>query len=436
MGISQAMFTGVTGLSVNSDNMSVIANNIANTNAKGFKYDRAEFEDLLSVDLGGGAQLGRGARISDVKTIFTQGGLAVTDNLTDMAIQGNGFFVVKNTNTEVQESGGSFFTRVGSFHFNKDGFLSDNVGGRVQGYMADANGYQKAELSDVRVLTNNLAPAATKKIAVNVNLDSRDENIEDPFDVNDAERTSNFSNTFTVYDSQGRGHQCTIYYRRGELDDEGTEWTWHATVNGAEVEDGGGDALREFANGTMKFDRLGNLLREETFESELNFAGGALPGQVLEFDFGQSLEEGGNGMGATSSTASRSITVFHSQDGYEAGNLKSLKVELDGKVMGIYTNGTQKMLGAIAMATFENNDGLQKAGRNQFIQTMSSGPAKIGNAQTGTRGSIYASSLEESNVDLAGQFVNMIMTQRAFQANSRSITTTDGLIEEVVNLKR
>jgi len=130
------------------------------------------------------------------------------------------------------------------------------------------------------------------------------------------------------------------------------------------------------------------------------------------------------------------VTNFHAQDGYEAGNIKSLRIELDGSIRGIYTNGVQRQLGSVALATFENQDGMLKAGRNLFYATLDSGPPKIGLAQTGTRGAVYASSLEESNVDLAQEFVSMIMTQRGFQANSRSITTTDTMIEEVVNLKR
>ena len=136
MGITQALYTGVTGLSVMSDSMSVVANNIANANAKGFKYDRAEFGDLLSQDLasaGGSSQLGRGARLTNVRTIHTQGGLAVTDRLTDMAVQGAGFFIVDNPAGEISGGGGKFYTRVGSFNFDKEGYLSAATGGRLMG---------------------------------------------------------------------------------------------------------------------------------------------------------------------------------------------------------------------------------------------------------------------------------------------------------------
>jgi flagellar hook protein FlgE len=439
MAISQSLYTGVTGLSVNSDGMSVIANNIANANAKGFKRDRAEFEDMLAMDLStgaGAAQIGRGARLKDVRTMHTQGGLAVTDNLTDLAIQGMGFFVLSNGSTEVQESAGRFYTRTGSFIFDKDGYLGDTGGGRVQGYMTNELGTLSSRMNDIRIETNSIPPNASKKVMFDVNLDAREKPLEMEFDLDKAELTSNFNNTFTIFDSHGGSHQMTVYFRRMEETD-GISWKWHATVDGKEVVDADGAKLKEIGNGIVKFDEKGNLLEELTEFSEVNFAGGAAQAQVIDFDFGKNIaEEGGNGIGATTSIAAKSVTNFHSQDGYEAGNIKSLRIELDGQIMGVYTNGVIKSLGAIALATFENQDGLMKAGRNQFYSTIDSGPPKIGMAQSGTRGSIYASSLEESNVDLAQEFVNMITTQRGFQANSRSITTTDSMYEEVINLKR
>jgi len=435
MAISQALYTGVTGLSVNSDGMAVIANNIANANAKGFKKDRAEFEDMLSADLGSNAQIGRGSRLRDVKTIHTQGGLAVTDNLTDMAIQGMGFFVVSNPHTEVQESAGKFFTRVGSFIFDKDGYLSDPSGGHVQGYMANELGNISSRLQDVRVETNSIPPQATTKLTMDVNLDAREKIMNESFDLSKAEQTSNFNNTVTMFDSQGGSHQLTTFFKRLE-DSDGISWEWHATVDGKEVSDSSGEKMKEVGKGTVRFDAKGNLLERNQEFSEINFSGGSAPGQAIDYDFGKTIADGGNGVGASTSIASKSVTNFHSQNGYEAGNIKSLKIELDGTIHGVYTNGVIRPLGALALATFENQDGMMKGGHNQFYATIESGPAKIGMAQSGTRGSIYASSLEESNVDLAQEFVNMIMTQRGFQANSRSITTTDSMYEEVINLKR
>jgi flagellar hook protein FlgE len=440
MPISQALYTGVTGLSVNADGMAVVANNIANANAKGFKKDRAEFEDMLSSDLStgsGGGQIGRGARMRAVRTMHTQGGLAVTDNLTDLAIQGQGFFVLSNPNTEVQESAGKFYTRVGSFAFDKDGYLADTGGGRVQGYLMTKENNLGTRLQDIRIETNSIPPKKTDKVIMDINLDARTAATDVEFDIANPEKTSSFNNTITIFDSHGRPHPMTVFYQRAQSS-EGPEWKWYACVDSPDVVDPvDGQDFKMISSGKVLFDNKGSLLAEEFNGGEVTFVGGAEPGQVVQLDFGKNIrDEKGTGINATRSISAKSVTNFHQQDGYEAGNIKSLKIELDGTIRGFYTNGVQRQLGAVAMATFENQDGLMKAGRNLFYGTSDSGPAKIGLPQTATRGAVYASTLEESNVDLAQEFVTMIMTQRGFQANSRSITTTDTMIEEVINLKR
>lgn len=438
MPISQAFYTGVTGLTVMGDSMSVVANNLANANAKGFKYDRVEFDDLLSLDLntmGGQVQVGRGARLSDVRTIHTQGGLSVTERLTDLAIQGNGFFVVRDPKSS-SESSDLAFTRVGTFNFDKDGYISDGRGGRLQGYSVMEGGALSTKLDDIKIVTNNLAPVATDKLTLNVNLDSRSDIIEGDFDINNPDETSNFNTTMNIFDSHGTKHSVTTYFRRVE-EDEGLAWEWHATVDGEEVVDADGAPIKEIATGRLVFNSKGMLKSEEQTFSSANFANEARPDQKIMFDFGESIDtDGGSGMGASTSIASNSSTIFHSQNGYEAGNIKSLVIDLGGQIKGYYTNGMERVLGAFSLATFENVDGLRKAGENVFYSTYESGAPKIGLAQTGTRGSIYASSIEESNVDIASQFVEMIRTQRGFQANSRSITTTDSMVEEIVNMKR
>ena len=440
MGVSQALYTGVTGLSVNADGMSVIANNIANANAKGFKRDRAEFEDLLSISMSSGsgpAQIGRGSRLADVKTMHTQGGLTVTDNLTDIAIQGDGFFILSDPQAEAQETAGKFYTRVGSLQFDKDGYFATSFGARVQGYMADNEGVLSSRLGDVRIETNNIPPKPTDTLRLNVQLDSRSDLIVDDWNPTDPVKTSNFNSSITVFDSHGRAHQTSIFFRKISASEDGVEWEWHAMVDNKEVTDPSDGELKEFANGTVRFDKNGLLLEEITNESSVNFNNGAFPEQIINFDFGQNIgEEEGKGINASTSIAGKSVTVFHQQDGYEAGQLKSLNIGLDGMVTGIFTNGIERRLGGIALATFSNQDALQKAGKNMFYSSIESGPPNIGLPTTGTRGSLYASSLEESNVDLAREFVKMITTQRLFQANSRSITTTDTMIEEVINLKR
>ena len=442
MGVAQALYTGVTGLSVNADGMSVVANNIANANAKGFKRDRAEFEDLLSLSLtsgSGAAQVGRGSRLADVKTMHTQGGLTVTDNLTDIAVQGEGFFIISDPSANAQETAGKFYTRVGSLQFDKDGFFSTSNGSRVQGYMADASGTLSSRLTDVRIETNSIPPKQTKKVGLNIQLDSRSPLLtdENPWDPTNPVKTSNFSSSLSVFDSHGHAHQMTVFFRKISATEDGTEWEWHALVDSKEVTDPDEGDYKEFANGVTKFDKYGLLTEEITNNSSVNFVNGAFPEQQIDFDFGRNTgEEGGKGVNASTSIAGSSVTIFHEQDGYEAGQLKGLNVGLDGIFTGVFTNGVERQLGGIALATFSNQDALQKAGKNMFYSSMDSGPPNIGLPTTGMRGSLYASSLEESNVDLAGEFVKMITTQRFFQANSRSITTTDTMIEEVINLKR
>lgn len=436
MSIAQALYTGVTGLAVNSDGMNVIANNIANANAKGFKKDRVKFEDILANSLSANKQIGRGSRVASVTTMFTPGGLKVTDNVTDIAIEGQGFLMLKNTKSAVQEAGGRFYTRVGSLQFDRDGYLADGEGGRVQGYMADNRGALSTRLGDIRIETNNIRPSATQEVMLNVNLDSRAKTMEDvDFNVELPDETSNFSNTVAIFDSSGQPHQMTTFYQRIP-DDEGFSWRWFSTIDSSELAEPGDSKLTVIANGSLKFDNVGKLVEEQMEDAEVSFNNGSLKNQKLNFDFGQSIEEGGKGVNATTSIAADSATVFHKQDGYQSGNLKTLKIDLDGVIRGVFTNGIEKNLAAIGLATFENNVGLQKAGKNQFFETINSGPAKVGLPQTSTRGSIYSSFLEESNVDIAEEFVNMIMTQRGFQANSRSVTVTDTMIEEVINMKR
>jgi flagellar hook protein FlgE len=376
--------------------------------------------------------------------------------ITDLGIQGDGFFIVKNDSSETQESGGNFYTRQGSFRFDKDGFVADSNGGKIQGYMADKAGKLETKLGDVQIVQSSLPPVQTGKVTIAANLDIREKPMLVEFDPLKPKETSNFSTTMTLYDSWGNGHSSTVYFSK----QEGTEknaWKWHACVDGREIEGGPGpDAEGNPQNsivgsGMLEFDRDGKPLMQyknreglptyiDTLEKkdafEIKFSNGA-SSQKVQFNFGPDSDESG-AYSAQSSTsmASKSITHFHSQNGYEAGYLKTMKIDLDGSIRGVYTNGLERKLGAVGLATFSNNQGLQKVGRNNYIATSKSGEPRSGMPLSGTRGSVYASSLEESNVDLAQQFVEMITTQRGFQANSKSITTSDTLLEEIIQLKR
>lgn len=457
MGIHHALYSGVTGLNSNSDGMSVIANNIANANTRAFKADRAEFEDLLAMSINEHSQIGRGARLRNIATDHSQGALTPTGGVTDLGIQGEGFFVLKNTGISDDQSEALQYTRQGSFSFNKDGYLTDTNGDKVMGYMADTNGQTGSRLEEIRVLTSAIPPKPTDRVTLALNLDSRSHAIDKPFDVTKPLVTSNYSTTVPIYDSIGTLHQCTIYFRKLDAGPGENQWEWHATVAGNELEenpgvnDKGEQLSAEVASGKIEFDSEGKPvmkfrtqdgiptfvdMQDHSDAYEVQFANGAKL-QKVQFNFGPNEDEYGKvGTEMSSSQASNSSTYFHSQDGYDAGYLKSLRIDTDGSIRGVFTNGIDRRLANIAMATFTNQGALRKVGRNNYAAPPSAGAPRFGRPTTGTRGSVFSSSLEESNVDLAKEFVQMITTQRAFQANSKSITTSDSLLEEVINLKR
>lgn len=458
MPINYALFSAVSGLGTNADGMSVVANNIANANTKSFKTDRAEFEDMLAVSLNEHSQLGRGARLRNITTLFNQGAVTNTGQITDLSVQGEGFFVIKSDVAEVKESNGLFYTRQGSFRFDKDGKLTDPSGARVQGYMPDpdSNNRLSVKLTDLQIISNIIPPRATNLVNVVTNLDVREKPPVDDFDLSRPADTSNFASAVTIYDNYGNGRQAVIYYVR-TVEADKNSWKWYATVDGAEVSmdpprnEKGKVLPAVIANGTVEFDEDGKpilpfktksgtpvqidiIQKSDAFD--VQFVNGARP-QKIQFNFGPTIDEDGViGTQGSTSLAAKSGVAFHSQDGYEAGYLKTIKIDLDGMIRGTYTNGLERRLGAVALAAFQNNHGLQKIGRNNYIATPKAGEARIGMAQTMSRGSIYSASLEESNVDLAQQFVDMILTQRGFQANSKAVTTTDTMLEEVINLKR
>lgn len=437
MSVTQTLYTGVTGLTANSENMSVIANNIANANSRGFKRDRAEFYDLISGGLGAESKVGQGARIGNIKTLHTQGALQITNNLTDLAIQGEGFFSISKPGGESGNE--KYFTRLGSLGFDKEGFFSDSSGGRVQGYMADVNGQLSSRLSDISFGgANLLPPKRTDQVFLNLQLDSRMEKIEEAFDKLKPEATSNFNTAMSVYDSLGKQHAATLFFRKTESSEGASKWEWFAAVDRADTNEPQGEgSLKFFASGKVGFDSKGFLQSEDQSTDGIDFSGGALSDQKIEFDFGQNTgDEKGGGINTTTSIAAKSALSYSKQNGYETGMLKSIDIDKEGLVKGFFNNGVRKNLAAVALATFSNQDGLAKGGENRFISTIESGEALVGLAGSGSRGAIFSSTLEESNVDLAQEFVDMIRAQRMFQANSRSITTSDSMFEEVIGLKR
>ena len=246
--------------------------------------------------------------------------------------------------------------------------------------------------------------------------------------------SSNFSTSITNYDSLGNPHTMSVYFRK----DSDNTWSWNALVDGGEIT-GGTTGINELgAYGELVFTPDGALNTELTTSSIFNFSGGATQGQVITFDFGTSLltDAGTTGLDGTTQFAGVSSTISQSQDGFSAGQLQSVGINDKGIITGLFTNGQTQQLAQVALARFASVEGLNSSGGNRFSETMNSGQPIVGTPDSGGRGSVASNALELSNVDLASEFVNLIKMQQAFQANSRVISTTNGLLTELVNLTR
>lgn len=429
MTILTSLFSGVSGLNANSTDISVIGNNIANMNTVGFKASRTSFADVLSQSLSGGtgtSQIGRGVFLSSVNPIFTQGSFETTSNALDLAIDGDGFFLVEDS------SGAVFYTRAGQFSIDKDGNVVNPEGLILQGYQVDSAGNITGTIDDLNLSSSTSPPRATENVEISANLDSSS-TIPAAFDVNDPTNTSNFSTAITVYDSLGNGHLTTVYFRKSLETATGNTWEWYAVVDGSELT-GGVTAIQ--AQGTLTFDTTGAMDTVTTTSSDFDFSGGATQSQAINFDFGSTLAGGGTGLDGTTQFGSSSATVFLNQDGYASGALEGFSINQEGSITGLFTNGQTRVLGQVALATFNNPEGLTMMGENLYAESFDSGQPIIGAPNTAGRGDVISNSLELSNVDLGEEFINLIIAQRGFQANSRIITTTDEILGELVNLKR
>jgi flagellar hook protein FlgE len=252
-----------------------------------------------------------------------------------------------------------------------------------------------------------------------------------PWDPAQATQTSNFSTTVTLYDSLGKSYQAPVYFRN----DGGGQWEWHAVTDGANV-GGAAGVLSPIADGTLGFDNQGRLI-DQSQTSDFNPVGAVAP-QALNFNFGTPFVPGGAGSGLDGVTqfASASATTFVGQDGYESGELTSIQIDKKGVVNGVFTNGQTRPLGQVGVARVAAPDQLERMGGNLFALTTASGEAVMGAAGDGGRAFVSSGTLEQSNVDIADQFVRMIAAQRNFEANSKTISTADQLLSELIAMKR
>jgi len=357
--------------------------------------------------------------------MFTQGSFQSSSSETDLAIDGDGFFIVNDGNQ-------NFYTRAGQFTFDEESRLVNSSGHILQGQLGDGLEGIVSAMTDLDFSPLiSVAAHATGTARIVVNLESGS---EEPaaWDIADPVNTSNFSTSLTVYDSIGEGHSLTINFRKTAT---AGEWEYHVLANPNEVV--GGAGTEEGGGGTLQFDENG-ALDNETPTAGLTFDFiGATAGQEIAFDFGTSITgDSGTGLDGTTQFAAASTAVFQSQDGFAAGTLQSFSIDQSGRIMGNYSNGETILLGQILLARFSNPQGLSSTGNNFFQESGLSGQPIIGEPGVAGRGSVSSNSLELSNVDLGEQFVQLITTQRGFQASSRVITATDRLMDELVNLVR
>jgi len=445
--------------------LDVIGNNVANVNTTGFKKGRVNFQDMISQQLSGAAkptvevggvnpkEVGLGVMVASIDTIFTQGNLQSTGVGTDVAIQGNGFFVLKDGEE-------TFFTRAGAFGIDRDGTLVNPADGmRVQGWMArDLNGEMvintAGNTQDLIIPVGSKDPAkATQNVNFACNLNKNTPEILEGATAADIAKGT-WATEFKIYDSFGNTHNLAVSFARVA----GTPNQWRAIVNvdpdnadftqtrtGLNTTDGMDNSfLVNFDNtGTLLsvIDSAGNvtnpsgeILLQTSFtvpESNPDADGNPLR-QTLNINLGTI----GSQKNTVTQSASESSTKAFYQDGYTMGYLDNFKIDQTGVITGVYSNGTNRVIGQIAMASFTNQGGLEKAGNNTYVQSNNSGLANIGTSGIAGKGSLLAGTLEMSNVDLTEQFTDMIVTQRGFQANSKTIQTSDTLLETVLSLKR
>ncbi|TVR51975.1 MAG: flagellar hook protein FlgE [Gemmatimonadales bacterium] len=416
----RSIFSGVSGLRNHQTRMDVIGNNIANVNTVGFKASRVTFKEGFAqilqgasrppgdtADVAGGTnpvQVGLGMNIGSIDLLFTQGSLESTGVNTDLAIQGDSFFMVSDGTQQ-------YFTRAGNFQLDANGRLVAATNGFVvQGRLADDNGVLGDRIQDIVLPFGQKSPArATQEVTFAGNLNA------------EAEEGTVRETTVTVYDRMGVAQRVTVSFEK----QAGTPPTWNYTV------DTPGGTVVSGASGTLTFDGEGRLADPLPTDPFIFTPDSGADDVEVVLNFGQ---EGG--LAGLTQFAAPSTAVVREQDGFTMGDLQRFSIDSTGTVFGAFSNGVTLVLGQVALADFNNPAGLERVGDNQYVVSPNSGQAVIGFAGEGSQSSITAGALEMSNVDLAQEFTNMITTQRGFQSNARVISTSDEMLQEVVTLKR
>ncbi|MFZ7319417.1 flagellar hook protein FlgE [Comamonas jiangduensis] len=427
---------GLSGLNGASKNLDVIGHNIANSNTVGFKNSRAEFNEMVASAMGAAStnNTGIGVSVAAISQQFSQGVITPSANGLDMAINGDGFFVV-------QTGTGTAYTRNGAFQLNKSGELVSVNGDKVQGYAIDPNTGVRTSVALTNLVFPTGAPIAAKQtdnVKAVINLDARVDQTATP-----APARATYGTSLEVFDEQGMATPLAMYFEKTD----GNTWTVYDSLNPTDA-----------PIGQLTFDSTGKLQGVSTYAGLGTDANGVAPGDPGYIDTHTFNAPAGTtlttevqttnpnnpnpgpwnvsiDLSGVSQLGSAFSVARLTQDGYASGELTSVNVGSDGTLMATYSNGITRPEAQIALAKFTNTQGLQPDGNNNWVASSDSGPAIYGAAGSGSFGTIQGSALEESNVDLTAQLVGMMTAQRAYQANAQTIKTQDQIFSTLVNLR-
>jgi flagellar hook protein FlgE len=402
----------LSGLNAAQSDLNVTANNIANVSTNGFKGSRTEFADLFAVSLQGVSSnaSGNGVRVAAVTQQFAQGNIEFTDSNLDLAMSGQGMFIVS-------DAGALAYTRAGAFQMNRDGYVVNSAGHRLQTYPPIAGGgFNTGGLGDLRLQTTDSAPSATGNVEYVLNLPANAA-VPPIAPFNSADPNSyNQATSLTLFDSLGATHTGTLYFTKTAV---ANQWTARLFIDGQPVGVDGTPTNLQYSPTGLLQTPVGGQLPFGPFTTTTGSAQ-----MSVNVDLAQSTQFGGN-------FAVNSVT----QDGYTTGRLIGIDIDETGIVNARFTNGNSTPLGQIAVANFANPQGLQQLGNTQWAETFSSGQALRGQAGNSGFGLVQSGALESANVDVTEQLVNMITAQRNFQANAQMISTADSITQTIINMR-
>jgi flagellar hook protein FlgE len=423
--------TAISGINAATADLGVISNNIANASTTGFKASRAEFADVYATSLlgAGSNAIGKGVSLASVKQEFGQGNITFTDNSLDLAINGNGFF-------QLSAEGAIEYTRAGTFQVDREGFIVSNQGAKLQGFQVNAAGDVTGQIGDIQIDTSLIDPNATGDVSLTSNLDSREVApavaFGGPFDAFATPPTApdpanfNATTSTTIFDSLGNPHVLSLYYVKTA---NPNEWSVYALVDGVSQTPTGG-ALGDPV--TLQFTSNGQF--DPTSATQIDIAGYA-PLDSTGADNGAAAQDFIVDLQQTSQFGTEFAVSSVVQDGFAAGQLRGLEIDESGIAFARYTNGESRALGQIALASFNNLNGLQPVGDTNWVETFASGSPNVSEPGTSGLGVVQSAALEDSNVEITAELVDLIVAQRNFQANAQVIQSNDAITQTVINLR-